>query len=267
MHCVFITTVFWRSGDYFKTSIADYKSMAPTHPRMTQVSAKNAGWHIWFCRPLVFGCLVGSYQSCQDKAFTEPDCFPEELKTSEKMHTSWHKTFTWAPTLLNTGFHAERKAIKYWLQQNWQSLSDSGNIRTFMQNNKNLCSTDTFGFPAAFRSCSTNKTKQLLHHHHHSPLLQLFRHKLSLSFPLNMWLPRKGKNQSSYCQNSTIFLHRQIFQYNACNFPCTQVLKNSHKTFLKHEKPIVTEGICLLRAEIGKWAYNWQPQSLAQPLQ
>lgn len=32
--------------------------------------------------------------------------------------------------------------------------------------------------------------------------------------------------------------------------------KNGHKTFLKHENPILTKETCLLGPEIGKSAYN-----------
>lgn len=106
-------------------------------------------------------------------------------------------------------FPLKERPKKYWLQQKWHRVSYSGNIRTFIQNNKNLCGIVRLSFPDTFRSCSTNGINQPLHYHNHSPLPQLFKHKLSLLLPLTMWLPR---NQSTNCQNGTIFLHGQIFQ-------------------------------------------------------
>lgn len=165
---------------------------------------------------------VGLYQSSQDKAFTEPNCFPEELRTSKKPHC------------LAQNAHASSSSFKFGLpccKKGFKVLTSTALTQCILEweyqdlqaEQQNLPSMDSFGFPVAFRSCSTNKTKQPLHHH--SPPLQLFKHKLSLSFPLNMWLPKKGKNQSGYCQNNTIFFHRQNFQQNACYFPWTQVLK------------------------------------------
>lgn len=93
-------------------------------------------------------------------------------------------------------FTLKERPKKYWLQQSWHRVSYTGNTRTFTQNNKNLCSIVRFSSPDTSRSCSTNGTNQSLHHHNHSSLLQLFKHKLSLLFPLTMWLPR---NQSTNC--------------------------------------------------------------------
>lgn len=121
MHCIFINTVFRGSGDYFKTFIADYKSSPPSPPQDTRICQKNAGWHIWFCRLLVFDRLIGLYQSCQDKAFTEPDCFPEELKPSKKTHRLAQNVHVSSFSFKYRLPHC-KKGLKYRLHQNWQCI-------------------------------------------------------------------------------------------------------------------------------------------------
>lgn len=190
-HCIFINTALRGSGDYRKTFVAHFIS---TGPQRHRYQPKNAGWHISFWRSLVLEHLLGLHQSCQDKAFAEPKIFPEELKTS-KTHTTWHKTLLWAPSLLNRAFHTGRKALKYCLQQNWHSIVSFRDEYEHIHAERPKPS--QFG-QIWLRGCLKNLQHQQnkhppTHTHNHSRFLQLFRHKLYLSFPLHTWLPRKER--------------------------------------------------------------------------
>lgn len=81
-HCIFINTALRGSRDYLKTFVAHLISMGPQRHRY---QPKNAGWHISFWRSLVLDHLLGLHQSCQDKAFAEPN-FPWRIKNKQNPH-------------------------------------------------------------------------------------------------------------------------------------------------------------------------------------
>lgn len=138
----------------------------------------------------MFDHRVGLYQSCQDKAFTEPNCFPEELRTSKKPHC------------LAQNAHGSSSSFKFGLpccKKGFKVLTSTALTQCILEweyqdlqaEQQNLPSMDSFGFPAAFRSCSTNKQNNP------STTILLFFSCSSINYPCHFLsicgFPRKGK--------------------------------------------------------------------------